>query len=157
MLQHEPVVGCQVGFTLHRIDYHALSLAAWRRRKLHMAGEGGTSQTYDTCVLDLLDDGFAVQLCMVGQLHQCVAAVDALFPLVTFYIHVDGSTACSAGIQNGVYLGHLAADTAVDGCTHKTSSLCQKRTHLHLIALLDNWLGRSTYMLEHAEDSLLGQ
>ena len=157
MLEHEPVVGCQVGFALHGVDDDAFGLAAGRGRELDVAGEGGTAHADDAGVLYLVDDCLAVQVWTVREPDEFGTSVDALFPFVAFHIHIDGHAACSAGIQADVNFRHFAADAAMDGCTDEAAGLAQEGADLHFVAFLDDGLCRSSDMLEHAEDGLAWQ
>ena len=123
MLQHQTVVGCEIGLTLHSIDDDTFGLASWRRTKLHMAGEGGSAHTYDTGVLDLLYDHLAVQFGMLTQFLQLGGTVDALFPFITLYVYIYCHTTSVAGIKGYVDLGNLTAHTTVNGSADKTTCL----------------------------------
>ena len=157
MLQHEPVVGCEVRLTLHGVDDDAFSLAARWGRELHVAGERGAAHADDACVLYLFYDGLAVEFGTVAQLDEGRASVDALFPFVAFDVHIDSHATCAAGIEGNVHLRYLSAHAAMDGSADEAASFCQQRADLHLVAFLDDGLGRCSDMLEHAEDCLLGQ
>ena len=104
LLEHELMVGSEVGLTLYGIDDDALGLGTGRRSQLHVCGEAGATHTYDTGILDL---GYDLGRLEGALGHEFFAAVDALFPLVADDVDEDGGLAVAAGIDDGVYLGHL--------------------------------------------------
>ena len=65
LLHHQPIVGSNVGFTLHGIDDHALGFRRWRRREFDKGGETSTTHTYNTCILDQVDNAVRRQFRMV--------------------------------------------------------------------------------------------
>jgi len=122
-----------------------------------VTGESGTAHSDNARILYFFYDGLAVKFGSVAKPHKGSRAVDALFPFIAFYVHIDCHAACSAGIKGNIYLGDLAADAAVYGGTDESSGFSQQGADLYLIAFFHNGLGRGSDMLEHAEYCLFGQ
>ena len=122
-----------------------------------MTGECGTAHTHDTGLLDFLHNGLGIKVGTVFQTDKGIATVNAFLPFVAFHIYIDCHTACVAGIKGNINLADLTTYAGVYGCTDKTSGFAQQGTNLYNIAFLHDWLGRSTDMLEHTENCLLGQ
>ena len=156
LLHHQPVVGCDVGLALYGIDDDALSLGCRRRGQFDECGEAGTAHTGDACHLDALDNLFGCQFGMTVYGLQLLRTVDALLPFVALNVDDDGRLAVARSIDDGVNLDHRAADRRIDGGRHKAAGLGYERTHLDVVALLDNGLGGGSYMLAQGEDGLLG-
>ena len=112
MFQHQLMVGRQIRLALYGVDDDTLGLESGRRTQLHLRGEASATHTYNARVGNLLYYFLRSQITF---LHQCVGAVNALFPFVSFYINEDGRFRIAAGIDNGINLGHLSADRRVDG------------------------------------------
>ena len=138
------MVGSKIRLTLYSIDDNALGLAAGRRCELHMSGETGSTHTYYTGILNLGYDLFGFEVTLG---HQFLAAVDALFPLISYHIDEDGRLAVAAGIDDRVNLGNLARYRGEDGSRHKTACIGNLGTHLHHVALGNTGYGGSADML----------
>ena len=84
-----------------------------------------------------------------------IRAVDTLLPLIAFYINNDARLAITGSINRCIYLEHGSRNGTVNRSTHKATSLSNECTHLHLVALGNYRLGRSTDVLTKWENSLL--
>ncbi len=146
------MVGCQIRFTLYRIDNHTFCLTARRRRKFHMGRETSTPHTYYTCILYLGYNFFRSQCTF---LDQSGTAVNGFFPFISIHVNKDGRLAITARINYGVYLIYLTRYRREDGCRYKTTRLCNFGTYLYHITLLDDSCGRSTDVLRQREYRLL--
>ena len=102
MLQHEAIVGGDVGFAFHSIDNHALGLGRRGRTEFHMRGEASASHARDACLLHAFYDFLGCELRVCVERLQLVAAVDALFPLVAFNADHDHWLAIASGINGGI-------------------------------------------------------
>ena len=58
LLQNELVVASEIWLTLYTIHDEHLRGLAWRRHEFHVGWETCATQTYDTCLLHLINDGF---------------------------------------------------------------------------------------------------
>ena len=56
MLHHQTEVGCDIWLALYGIDNHTLSLCRWRRSEFDEGRETSTTHTYNTSILDTVDD-----------------------------------------------------------------------------------------------------
>ena len=106
MLQHEPIVRRDVGFTLHAVEYHALCLDSRRRTELDMTGETGTTHTRNTAPLHAGHYLFCSEFGVFVQGFERRAAVYRFFPLVALYLDDDGGVAVARGVDDAVYAGH---------------------------------------------------
>ena len=155
MLHHQAIIGCDVRLALYTVDDDALCLGSWRRTKLDEGRETGTTHTSDTCYLDAVYDFLWSKLSMSLKRLEFIRAVDALLPLIAFYINNNARLAITGSINRCIYLEHGSRNGTVNRSTHKTTSLSDECTHLHLVALGNYRLGRSTDVLTKWENSLL--
>jgi hypothetical protein len=72
MFHHQPVVGGDVGLTLHAVEDDTLGLGRGRRHELDMGGESGTAHTGHTGSLHTTDDLLGGELRVCGQRLQRV-------------------------------------------------------------------------------------
>ena len=155
MLHHQAIVGSDIRLALYTVDDDTLCLGSRRRTKLDEGRETGTTHTSDTCHLDTVYNLFWSQLSMSLKRLEFIRAVDTLLPLIAFYINNDARLAITSSINRCIYLEHGSRNGTVNRSTHKTTSLSDECTHLHLVALGNYRLGRSTDVLTKWENSLL--
>ena len=86
---------------------------------------------------------------------QLFRTVDTLLPLVAFYIDDNTRLAVTGSVDRLVYLEHSSRNRTVDRSTDKTTSLSKQSTYLHLVALGNNRLCRSTDVLTKRKNGLL--
>ena len=155
MLHHKAVVCCDVWLALHTIDDDTLGLGTWRRTQLDEGWETCTTHTCDTSHLDAVDNLFGSELGMRCYRLQLFRTVDTLLPLVAFYIDDNTRLAVTCSVDRLVYLEHSSRNRTVDRSTDKTTSLSKQSTYLHLVALGNNRLCRSTDVRTKRENGLL--
>ena len=157
MLHHQTEVGCDIGLTLYRVDNHALGLCCGGRSQFDEGGETGTTHTYDTCILDTINNLLGGQFRMSLDGLQFVRAIDSLLPLITLDIDDNHWFAIARGVDGCINLEDRTTDRRIDRSRHEATSLGKQCSHLHLVTLCNNRLGWGTDMLTQREDSLLGK
>ena len=157
MFHHQAIVGCDIGLTLNGIDNHTLSLGRRRWGQFDEGGETGAAHTHDTSLFYTGDNLLGCQFGMRLDGFQLIGTVDGLFPLIAFHIDDNHGLTVAGCINGGIDLKDRATHRRINRGRHKTTGLGNQRTYLHLVAFLDNWLGRLTDMLTQWEDGLLGQ
>ena len=104
MLHHKTVVGSDIRFTLHTVEYNTFCRASLWRAKLYERRKSCAAHTRNTCILYTVDYLFRGKLRMVGKCLELVAAVYALLPFVAFHINIYGRMAVTCCINGRVDL-----------------------------------------------------
>ena len=153
LLHHQRMVGSQIRLTFYSVDNDDLGFASGRWHQFDLCGECRTTQTDDTGCGDLVYDFFGRKRTLF---HERFAAVDRLFPFVTFHINIDSGTFVSACVESVIYLVYFTGYRRVDIRRYKTSGFGEKCTYFNRITLLYHSLGRSPDMLAQRYNNLLG-
>ena len=150
LLQHEPVVGGDVGLTLRAVEDECVHLAD-ARADLHMGGEARAAHTGNAGLLDDFHNlvrGEAGVIGMGGEL----GAEGILEIVVDDHGHDLRAARVGAGLHRRDRTGH----GRVDGCA-KTGDLTDLLSHRHLVALGNDGLAGGADVHRHGDDHLLGR
>ena len=147
-LQQGAEVGGKVRLAFAAVDDYALALGARRRRKLHVRGEGGTTQAHYTTELDLLYDGLGV---FRDGGDEGVGGIDAFQPLIAFHSNFDVGAGAAGQIGPGGDGFHRTRHGRMDERTHETARLGNHLTHLHFVAHGHTGHGRGADVLGHGQ------
>ena len=150
MFQHQLMISCQIGFTLHSIDNHTLCFECRRRTEFHLSRETCTTQTYNTGIGYLF---YYFLGCKVTFPHQRFGAVNTFFPFITVHINKDGRFRITTGIDNRIDFSNLAADRRVDGRGYETTGFGNLCADFHHISFSYNRLCRRTNVLAQQNHS----
>ena len=119
-----------------------------------MCGELRTTETYDTCILNLCNDLLRLKRTLALMIR---SAVDSLEPLIALTLDDNHHAALTLTIGKHIYIGHSTRYGRVDICRHETCRLSDNLTYEHLIALLHYGCCGSTDMLHHGQLHLIGK
>ena len=146
-LQHEPVVGGDVGLALGAVDEDGVHLAH-RAGELDVGGEARAAHTGDTGLLDDVDD-------LLGSegIH-IVTVLDGLTGGVLEIVLDDhGHHLAAAGMGPGLHGHDLAGDAGVNGSA-ETGDLADLLAHLHLVPHSHDGLAGSAHVHGHGDHHL---